>query len=300
VPVDAVPLPSQLISGRPGVRARPVVYGIVGHGWRADFYFRLARQAPDRFVCAGAVTRRSEVGEQLEADWGIPTFRRPEDLLKSKPDVVVTCVPRTINAEVVKTLVGADTTVLTETPPASDVQALRLLWSAVGDRNLVQVAEQHPFLPHIAALRELIAQGPLGQVTSAQISWTHDYHAIAVLRCLLGVGGEPARVSTIRTGAPLLAGPDRTGWPESPRVESLDHVLSIMAIAGRTGVYDFTEGQWFNPLRRRHLIVRASRGEVVGDQVVWGGADGRPIGAPIVRRQSGIDGNLEGGELGRV
>jgi hypothetical protein len=137
----------------------------------------------------------------------------------------------------------------------------------------------------------------LGQVTSAQVSWTHDYHAMALLRTLLGVGAQPARVSAAHTVAPVLQGPDRGGWPAVQRVQDAGHTLSILEIAGRTGVYDFTEGQWFNPLRRRHLILRGSHGEVVGNEVAWAGDDGTPLSAPIVRRQTGLDGNLEGADL---
>jgi predicted dehydrogenase len=279
-------------------RREPVRFGVVGHGWRADFYLRLARQAPDRFQCVGAVTRRADVGAQLEREWNVPTYRRPEELVASgAPEVVVTSVPRTANPDVVRTLVGLGTAVLSETPPADDVEGMRRLWADVGASDLVQVAEQHPYLPVVAALRSLVDQGVLGQVTSAQVSWTHDYHAMALLRTLLGVGAQPARVSAAQTVAPVLQGPDRGGWPAAPALQEAEHILSILDFAGRTGVYDFTEGQWFNPLRRRHLIVRGSRGELVGDAVTWAGDDGRPLSAPIVRRQTGLDGNLEGADL---
>ncbi|MBY8875534.1 Gfo/Idh/MocA family oxidoreductase [Micromonospora sp. PLK6-60] len=276
----------------------PVRYGIVGHGWRADFYLRLARQVPERFQCVGAVTRRPDVGARLEQRWGIPTYRSVEELVAAAaPEVVVTSVPREANPEVVSSLVALDTAVLSETPPAPDADGLRRLWAAVGASDLVQVAEQHPYLPVVVALRTLIADGVLGKVTSAQVSWTHDYHATALLRILLGVAAEPARVSAVRTVGPLLEGPDRGGWPATPEVRPAAHTLAVLEMAGRSGVYDFSEGQWFNPWRRRHVIVRGSHGEVVGNEVTWSTENGMPVSAPIVRRHTGLDGNLEGADL---
>jgi hypothetical protein len=66
------------------------------------------------------------------------------------------------------------------------------------------------------------------------------------------------------------------------------------------GTYDFTEGQWWHPLRRRHVVVRGSRGEVIGTSVVWAGEDGRPLEAPLVRRQTGLNGDMEGADLDTV
>ncbi|MGW4439122.1 Gfo/Idh/MocA family protein [Streptomyces sp. NPDC004596] len=276
----------------------PVRYGIVGHGWRADFYLRLARQVPERFQCVGAVTRRADAGARLEQRWGIPTYRRPEDLVAAAaPEVVVTSVPRQANPDVAAALVGLGTAVLSETPPAADADGLRRLWAGVGGTDLVQVAEQHPYLPVVVALRTLIADGVLGQISSAQVSWTHDYHAVALLRTLLGVAAEPARVSAVRTTNPLLEGPDRGGWPATQRTHPADHTIAVLEMAGRTGVYDFSDGQWFNPWRRRQVIVRGSHGEIVGNEVTWSAENGTPVSASIVRRHTGLDGNLEGAGL---
>jgi len=281
-----------------GTRREPVRYGIIGHGWRADFYLRLARQAPESFECVGAVTRTADVGARLEQAWGIRTFRRANDLVsEAEPEVVVTAVPRETNPAVLRSLVDYGVAVLSETPPAPDIEGLRRLWNAVGASGLVQVAEQHPFLPAFAAIQALIELGTLGRVTAAQVSWTHDYHAMALLRGLLGVGGEPTRVSAVRTAGPLLEGPDRGGWPTAAQVLETPHTLAILDVDGRSGVYDFTDGQWFNPLRRRHVIVRGSHGEIVGQDVTWASGDGTPLSAPIVRRQTGQDGNLEGADL---
>jgi predicted dehydrogenase len=278
--------------------APPVRYGIIGHGWRAGFYFRLARQAPGRFQCVGAVTRTAAAGAPLEQAWGIRTYRHPEHLAAAEaPEVIVTSIPRAANPEVVESLVKLGIPVLSETPPAPDLPALRQLWTSAGPAGLVHVAEQHPRLPIFSALRSLVQHGILGQVTSAHISWTHDYHAMALLRDLLGLGYEPARVTALQAAGPLIEGPGRQGWPAAPQVRDTAHTLAMIEAAGRTGVYDFTDGQWFNPLRRRHVILRGSHGEVIGTSVTWSSGDGTPLSAPITRHQTGTDGNLEGAGL---
>lgn len=275
------------------MRRPPIRYGVVGSGWRADFYLRLAQQVPGRFCCVGAVTRSAESGARLEQAWGVRAYHRVADLAEGEaPDVVVTSVPKAANPGVVAALVTLGVPVLSETPPAEDLDGLRRLWASVGSSRLVHVAEQHPYLPIFAALSVLGQRGVLGDVTSAQVSWTHDYHAMALLRYLLRAGYEPARVTALRSAGPLIEGPGRAGWPAEPQVWQAVHTVGLIELAGRTGMYDFTDGQWFNPLRRRHVVLRGSHGEVVGTNVTWFPGGGRPVSAPIVRDQAGIDGNL--------
>jgi predicted dehydrogenase len=276
------------------VTAPPIRYGVIGSGWRARFYLRLARQLPGRFQCVGAVTRSAEHGGRLEQEWGIPAYRSARDLAEGEaPDLVVTSVTKAANPEVIESLVGLGIPVLSETPPAPDLDGLRKLWASVGPSGLVHVAEQHPYLPVFVALNALLQRGVLGHVTSAHISWTHDYHAMALLRFLLGAAYEPARVVALESPGPLIEGPGRQGWAADPQARPAVHTVGLIGLAGRTGIYDFTDGQWFHPLRRRHLIVRGSHGEVVGRDVTWIPDDGRPVSAPIVREQAGLDGNLE-------
>jgi predicted dehydrogenase len=273
---------------------------LVGHGWRAEFYLRLARQLPALFDCVGVVVRRPEVAATLEREWAVRSFARVEDLVAvGAPEVVVTSVPPAANSEVVGAVAGLGVVALSETPPATSVEDLRRMWAAVGETGLVQVAEQYPSLPFFQAVRTLLDLDVVGDVGSVQVSWTHDYHAVALIRALLGVGAEPVRIQAARTTSPVLQGPGRGGWPERPHVLPTDHTFALLEVDGRTGVYDFTDGQWFNPLRRRQLQLRGSRGEIVGHDVVWADVDagGEPRSAPIVRRQTGLDGNLEGADL---
>jgi predicted dehydrogenase len=278
--------------------ARPVRFGIVGRGWRADFYLRLTRQLPEHFACTGIVTRTAEARAALEREWGVPAFGDVPSLVAgTSPEVVVTSVAPSANASVLRSVVEQDVAVLAETPPGTDVEELRRLWAGVGTAELVQVAEQHPFLPAVVALRELVKRGVLGQPCAAQVSWTHGYHATALLRCLLGIAAEPATVHAVRVATPMIEGPNRAGRPAHPALLASGHTSALIEAGGRVGAYDFTDGQWFHPLRRRHVVLRGSHGEVVGTSVRWSAPDGVPLEAAVERRQLGLDGDLEGADL---
>ena len=70
-------------------------FGIVGSGWRAQFFARAARALPERFAVTGVVTRSAERGAQVEREWGVPTVRTVADLLAApdRPELVVVSVP---------------------------------------------------------------------------------------------------------------------------------------------------------------------------------------------------------------
>ncbi len=279
----------------------PLPFGVVGHGWRADFFLRVAQALPDLLQCTGVVTRGEPAGAAVERAWGVPTYRSVDALVRvARPLAVVTSVPWAATPDVVRELVAADMAVLAETPPAPDADGRRALWHDVGASGLVQVAEQNPSLPVLVALGRLVDDGVLGVPTSAWLSWTHGYHAVAVLRRLLHAGGEPVSVRASVADGPLVEGPGRAGRPRAPGERPARHTVATLRFAAGLGTYDFTDGQWFHPLRRRHIVVRGSRGEVVGTSVVWADGDGRPLEAPLVRRQTGLDGDLEGADLDTI
>jgi predicted dehydrogenase len=286
----------------PDVDSGPLPFAMVGHGWRADFFLRVAAALPERLRCTGVVTRGEAAGADVERRWGVPTHRTIDAMLAADgPLAVVTSVPWAATPVVVRELVAREVAVLAETPPAPDAEGLRALWGDVGASGLVQVAEQNPFLPLLVALGRLVDDGMLGTPTSALVSSTHGYHAVALLRRLLAAGGAPVTVRATAVEGPLVQGPDRTGRPENPgEVAALHTVASLQfsrAAGPAIGTYDFTAGQWWHPLRRRHVVVRGSRGEVVGTSATWAGEDGRPLDAPLARRQTGLDGDLDGADL---
>jgi predicted dehydrogenase len=279
----------------------PLRFGIVGSGWRAEFFARMARVLPERFECVGVVSRSAERGAEVEAQWGVPTVRTVAELVggfPERPELVVASVPWPVTPEVIREVVAAGVPVLAETPPAPDADGLRALWADVGSSGLVQVAEHSPFMPAHAARRAVVAEGLIGEPTSVQVSSTHLYHATGLIRNLLGVGRGAAVVRTSRFEAPLLDPLSRDGWTGATAPATAATLLATIDLGdGRSALYDFTDNQWHNPLRTNRIVVRGSLGEIVGDEVTRWAGERTVLTSRIERRTSGIEQNLDGFDL---
>jgi predicted dehydrogenase len=231
----------------------------------------------------------------------VPTFTAVEELLGAEPEFVVPCVPWGWMGPTTTDLVRAGMAVLAETPPAADLDGLRQLWDAVGDADLVQVAEQYLCMPAHAARLTLTRDGLIGDVTSVQVSSTHLYHAVSMIRGFLGAGRGPVTVRAQAFTAPLANPLSPSGWSGSAEPEPLTTTLATLDFGGsRMGLYDFTDNQWWNPLRARRIVIRGSSGEIVDDSVVRLVDPYTPVESRLIRRQAGIDLNLEGVDLQHI
>jgi predicted dehydrogenase len=268
--------------------------GAIGSGRRTAFFLRVARAVPDRLRVTGVVTRNAERGSEVEAEWGVPTFRTVAELLRhERPDYVAACVPWPAMPGAIREVVSHRLGVLAETPPAPDLDGLRALWADVGATGLVQVAEQYLLMPTHAARLAVVRDGVIGEPTSVQVSSTHLYHAVSLIRGLLGIGFEPAEVNARTFTAPLANPLSFSGWSGDGTPQPLATTIATIDFGGRMGLYDFTDNQWWNPLRHRRIVVRGSIGELVDDRVVRLADPVTPVESVLIRRQTGIDLNLE-------
>ncbi len=109
-----------------------ITFGIIGAGWRAEFYTRIARALPDRFSISGVVVRDPQKRAAFGDRWGCPVFADAEALLaETSPAFVVTSLSWDSNPEIVVELVRAGMPVLSETPPAPDLEQLSALYRQV-------------------------------------------------------------------------------------------------------------------------------------------------------------------------
>ncbi len=279
---------------------RPTRFAVIGSGWRSQFFLRLAQLAPGRLQVSSVVTRSAERGEQLQAQWGVPAVRTPGEALTGAPDFVIAAVPWAQMPGTVRELTRDGARVLAETPPAPDLDGLRSLWSDVGPGGGVQVAEQYLLMPGHAARLRLVRDGVLGQVGSVQVSSTHLYHAVSMIRGLLGAGLEEVAVDARQFQAPLVDPISPRGWDRSAIAQPRTTTLATLDFGGRSGLYDFTDNQWWNPLRARRIVVRGSVGEIVDDQVTRLAGPDSVVTSPLTYRRRGVDLNLEGVDLDTI
>jgi predicted dehydrogenase len=228
----------------------------------------------------------------------VPTFA---SVAEARPDFVVTAVPWGANPGVIVDAVRRGLPVLAETPPAPDLPGLRELWSAVGDSDLVQVAEQYLLVPAHAARQALVRRGAIGTPTQVQVSSTHKYHAVSLIRGFLGAGRGPVTVRATRTTAPLVDPLTRDGWTDDDTAKPATTTIATLDLGdSRSGLYDFTDNQWHNQLRFRRLLVRGTRGELRDDEAIRLLGPRTIARTPLVRRQTGYDLDLDGFETDHI
>jgi len=263
-------------------------FALIGSGWRAQMFLKVAHELGTT-RCAGAVVRTPR---RLD----VPTFISLDACLREvSVDFVLTTTPRSVTPRFIADAVERDLPVLAETPPAPDLAGLRALWSEVGDSGLVQVAEQYPMMPSHAARAALVASGAIGIPTQVQVSSTQQYHAVALIRSLLGAGRGSVSVRAARFTAPLVSPLSRAGWTDDEEPHPTTTTIATLDFGnGRSGVYDFTEQQTRNQLRFRRLTVRGSAGELHNDEVVRMTGPRTLVRTPLVRRQTGYDLDLIG------
>ncbi|MCO8274539.1 gfo/Idh/MocA family oxidoreductase [Actinoplanes sp. TRM 88003] len=263
-------------------------FALVGFGFRAAAFYRVAQALPS-VECVGAVVRKPRALPVT----GFGDLRAC--VRETRPDFVVTAVPRAANPGVVVDAVELGLPVLAETPPAPDQDGLRLLWEKVGSSGLVQVAEQYLLMPSHAARLAAVRSGIIGTPTQVHVSSTQQYHAISLIRGLLGVNHGPAAVRAVRTVAPLLDPLDRGGWTDAVDPSPVTTIIATLDFGGgRSAVYDFTTNQTRNLLRTRRLLVRGTHGELSNDEIVHMPAPRTITRTALARRQSGHELDLNG------
>ena len=259
-----------------------IKYGIVGAGWRSEFYLRIAELLSKEFSVSGIYIRNSEKQKEFADKYNVRICGSLEELLKTDFDFIVSCVNKDNISEMIKTLAAKNIPVLTETP--------------VTDGSLkgrVQVAEQFHFMPRNQAYKRIIESGILGEVHSVRLSCCHDYHAASLIRFFLDTGFEKPEITSISLTDPVTRYNSRAGYLKSPAVIKAEEKIKIFKFKDRTAVYDFSFEQYFSDIRSSQITIRGTNGEIVNNTCSYL-KDGVPHRFDICRNTYGAEESLDG------
>ncbi len=271
---------------------------VVGAGWRTEFFMRIAH-ACEAIRVVGVVARDLQRRQAFQAEWGVPCFDSIDSLLAAtSPSYVIASVSQAAMPEVCIELARRGVPILAETPPAPDLERLVTLYETLtGLDARIQIAEQFWAQPLHAARQAVVNSGRLGAVSQAYLSVCHGYHAMSLLRRLLGTGFANAEIRGQRFASRVIAGPDRFGPPREERLVDVDNDTAWLDFGDRLAQYDFCQPQYWSWIRGQRVCIRGERGEIVDDSVTFLEDPVTPITARLVRHEAGRHGNHEGFHL---
>jgi predicted dehydrogenase len=272
----------------------PIRFGLIGGGWRAEFFTRIAASLPERFQIVGVHGRDAARIAAFGTRWRVPVCDSLPALADLAPDFVVLSISVDAHVEYATRLHALGLAVLCETPAAADLPSMIEIWRLVEQGFRIHVAEQYLFQPLHASRLALVEGGRLGRITSARVSAAHGYHGVSLMRKFLGVGFENASITARQFVSPVVEGAGRGGPPAQEKIVSSTQVLATFDFGDRLGIFDFTDIQYWSYVRSHRVVVRGERGEIA-DNEVRSLIDFRtPVLDILRRRDRGHGGDLDG------
>ena len=276
-----------------------IKFGIIGGGWRGRFSLRIAAAVPEKLEVVGLADPNAQIAKEVADKWGISTFTSLDQMLnKTRPEFVLTAIPRDANPSVMDELALREIPILTEVPPATDIEGLLRSYSSLRQKNAkVQVAEQYIFQPEQAARLAVAASGKMGPVTQAQVSVGHGYHGISVMRRFLGITFENVNIQALKFCYRLVGGFTREGPREKEELIETEQQFLWFDFGDRLGLIDFDTEQYMSRFLNDRVLVRGERGEITNNDIVFLKDFRTSIKAQFVRHSTGIGANLQGNFL---
>ncbi len=237
-------------------------YVIVGSGYRAEYYGRIASTYPELFR-ALFLCRSEEKAAQVYSHTGIRATTALEDCLAFRPDFVVVAVDRGHIFEVTEEWVLRGFPVVAETPVADSEEKLKKIRDLAANGAKIVCCEQYHRYPILAAGLKALKEGRIGEPSSMYISLLHDYHAASLIWKAMGIRpGESWTISGTRQTNRVTETDSRYGAILDGRTKEAERdIVRISFESGKEVIYDFCPVQYRSYIRSRHLTVRGDRGE---------------------------------------
>ena len=253
---------------------QPLSFILVGSGWRAGFYIRIAKRWPQCFQLLGVLCRSEQKVAAVAQEHGVFATTDAAGRAAQKPDFVVVAVSKGGNAAVCEDWLQRGFAVLAETPAACTEEELEHLWALHRGGAKLMIAEQYSRYPLLAAGLHAVEQGLLGEPEAVTLNLAHDYHAASLIRRMLGHRpGAPlpaVRLTGTRYQYPVEQTDSRAGPVTDGTVQTQTRDRVTLAFDnGKLAFYDFSGVAYHSFIRARHINVQGPKGEWNDTMLRW-------------------------------
>lgn len=251
--------------------AKKARFAIVGSGWRAAFYVRIAKAFPEQFELLYMLCRTSEKAERLAKELDIPTTTKIQDCIDAKPDFVVVAVTKSSMTDVALEWVERGFFVLAETPAALNLETIEKLKSLGEKGNRLVIAEQFHLYPEYSAILSLLKKDLIGEPTTLNISLAHEYHAASLIRMILRIPIDMKFSVHAKTYEfPTTETLTRYERFTDGRIANKKRTAATFEFEnGKVAFYDFDSEQYRSPIRKNTLKIQGVRGEIIDRKVYY-------------------------------
>ena len=244
---------------------------IIGSGWRALYYVRIAKALPEMFHLDAMYCRTMEKADKIAKELSINTTTSIQECMDYQPDFAVIAVNKSSICDVAMEWMDRGITVLSETPAALRIEQLRELYEYHKAGKKQVVAEQYRNYPSNRASIKLINSGIIGDVGCMNISLAHEYHGFSLIRAYLGIKPDEnytvtAKIYEFPTTQTLTRYEKCT---DGSIVNQKRCTATFEFESGKVAWYDFDSEQYRSPIRKNTIKVQGVRGEMIDDTIYY-------------------------------
>ena len=259
---------------------------LLGSGWRAHFYMRIARLLPDILSIASVYTRSGERC-QMVLDEGFTASSDISTALSYEHDAVVIASGREGFAETLRYLHGKGERLIAETSflPLSDNE-LEEFSSYDG-----LVMEQYQYTPLFSAVMSILSDMD-DKPDQLYLSGLHSHHSASIMRRILGTGHHmPDEIHSMDFPSSIIRTGSRNGMDRSGETEEYERKVRMMRFGKALFIHDFSSNQYHSYLYGKHFEIRSRFSVITEEGVRTVDGRGYPLFMPFVFHRDAAFGN---------
>ena len=257
---------------------------LLGTGWRARFYMRIAGFCPDILRIVAVFTHTPERKAEMEAE-GFSAFTDIASALAVDHDAVIIASGKNGFSDTLRYLHGRRERIITETTflglPEEDLEE----FSSYDGLVMEQYWNTPLFSSLLNALSALEAEPD-----QLYLSGLHNHHSASIARRVLGTGYQmPEEIQSLSFPSSIVRTGSRRGLEVSGESEEYVRNIREMKLGKSLFIHDFSSNQYHSYLYGKHFEVRSRRCVITEKGVSGIDREGYPYSMPFIfHRDSSI------------